>query len=818
MLRLPGLVALVVLSALTPSAHAQDAGTHPLAAKLDQIDSVLDTYQAEIQGQEAVQTPAEGSAAAADAQIQRLNADLAALAQQVQAADRREAAALARIAQATQDFVSDWRDLEPPSAQTGPVSGTPGTPPGTPTPPAPGPDGAAAPSIVPGGPEGQIEITPPVAEDRLDPAVTSPDPVASMPPRILTRPGAVFHDAPGGVAGAEVPVFSVLYVFAEATANQEPWLHVGHDPAGQPAGWIRKRSAQVWKNMLVMRYAPASERRRALFFRQPETIERLIMDFDYETLARDLYRRVETGAYDPKTLVAIEPERAVNQAANPYLMPILDWRDAEFDIGFETTLLELAGVNLETRTQGAQTAARLPGADPTGRTVTPDEMRIGLVFVIDTTRSMSPYIEQSKRFVTSVYERLGQAGLSDRFRFGLIGFRDNMGAAPGVDYVTRVYRDLGPAENMPAFSEQVTAMTISSASTQNWREDALAGLEDAISRMAWDQVDARLVFLITDASARDIGDPLARDPRVGTGTIVGLAEQNNIALFILHLQTEEARRLSRDTEGYDDHLRGQSQYARMQVTGNHIDTKYFRVVGQTEESFRRQLDGIADEVVQVLRTFQGGLTIQPARIDGSPQVGEELLLLSQAPDGLEINEDSGTVVSSVVVNEIFRAQQEYLGTREGTQAPAFYRAWAADRDLVDPRLRPFEVAVFMTRAQISDLAERLDEIVTRLDNKEAGYGEFFSTVRDRSGRAVVDPKIKVLLPAFLEGLPYRSKFLEMTQDMWEAMGAGQEDLLQEVRSKITLYRRLTSSREGWLNLSDRSAENQVYPLPLTLLP
>jgi len=676
--------------------------------------------------------------------------------------------------------------------------------------------GLAAPAPPP--PTPQEQVTPheqlPTPQGIEVHAATPP---VTTPPRVLTRPGAAFHNRPGGVPMGDVPVFSVLYVFEEADAEREPWLRVGPDPDGTPEGWIRKRHAQEWKNMLVMRYAPASDRHRALFFRRPETIRRLIEDFDFASLARRLYQQVETGTYDPETLVAIEPERSVNQAENPYLMPILDWIPAEFDSGFETTLLELAGVNLDTRPAEAGRDG-LPGNVSRHTEPSIENLRVGLVFVIDTTSSMGPHIEQTKRFVADIYERLARAGIADRFRFGLVGYRDNPDAASGVDYVTRIFRDLDPAADMRMFTDQVFDIEVSRASTQNWREDAFAGLEDAILHMSWDQVDARIVFLITDASARGVGDLLARDPAVGASTIVGLADQNDIALIILHMQTEQARRVSQQQEGYDDHIRGQTQYSRMQVTGNQIDTKYFQVSGETAERFEWQLRQVADKVIEKLRTFQTGQTIQQARLADAPQEEEELLLLSQSSEGMLITDDRAAVVSAAVVNEIFRAQQEYLGHVTGTKAPAFYRAWAADRDLVDPRFKPFEVSVFMTRAQISDLANRLDDIVARLDNKEAGFGEFFSTVRDRSGRVIVDPKIKFMLPSFLEELPYRSKFVELDQDTWEALGAGQEELLQEVRSKIALYRRMTSGRDGWLDLSDRSTESEVYPMPLRFLP
>ena len=91
----------------------------------------------------------------------------------------------------------------------------------------------------------------------------------------------------------------------------------------------------------------------------------------------------------------------------------------------------------------------------------------------------------------------------------------------------------------------------------------------------------------------------------------------------------------------------------------------------------------------------------------------------------------------------------------------------------------------MTRDQLSDLANRLEDIVARLSAKEMGMGDFFSSVQAQSGQAAVDPEFGSFLPAYLDELPYGSKFINLTPSLWDGLGQqGQRELLDEVQAKV----------------------------------
>ena len=183
------------------------------------------------------------------------------------------------------------------------------------------------------------------------------------------------------------------------------------------------------------------------------------------------------------------------------------------------------------------------------------------------------------------------------------------------------------------------------------------------------------------------------------------------------------------------------------------------------------------------------------------------------------SEFDAPLIAAAVAGELFRYQTEYLGARSGVEAPDFYRGWAVDKDIGNPDRRSLEVSVFVTRDQLSDLANRLGDIVTRLREKDLGMADFFSSVQAEAGSTAVDPSFGSFLPSYLDDLPYGSKFINMTPGTWNDLGqTSREQLLNEVTAKLASYNRIYATQDGWITLDERSTEDQVYPLPLRDLP
>lgn len=72
----------------------------------------------------------------------------------------------------------------------------------------------------------------------------------------------------------------------------------------------------------------------------------------------------------------------------------------------------------------------------------------------------------------------------------------------------------------------------------------------------------------------------------------------------------------------------------------------------------------------------------------------------------------------------------------------------------------------------------------------------------------------------LEGLPYQSRIMGLDQDTCTRMGVGQQQaLIDDVKSKITLYQHYHDDVDRWVQLNpDGAPGDAVYPIPLDVLP
>ena len=75
---------------------------------------------------------------------------------------------------------------------------------------------------------------------------------------------------------------------------------------------------------------------------------------------------------------------------------------------------------------------------------------------------------------------------------------------------------------------------------------------------------------------------------------------------------------------------------------------------------------------------------------------------------------------------------------------------------------------------------------------------------------------------YLEGLPYRSKVMNVSRDLWLSWSIGeQQSFLDEVEAKIRLYQQFHDDVDRWTVLGGAPGAgggDAVYPVPLSALP
>jgi serine/threonine-protein kinase PpkA len=772
--------------------------------------------------------------------IDEVAALLAVLVEQIAALDAFEAALSAREESLTSAelVVADAPPAEAPPADEPPAMADATTPEAT-EPDETGADTAATPDAsasddtdadVAANPDETAESS---ATDEASPvALREPLPDPDNPflfRRVITLPDAGMLTSAGSAEqGVVLPVFSVLYVFAESQANGTAWLEVGASLREDAQGWVRTDQVLPWSSMLVMQFAPRGQRSEVLFFEDDTPLSLMLNDPFSREEARAIHAALaaerQALAADPsyvpqwpQNLVAVEPAGAVSFGDRPYLLPILDWKSELIDGFTETTLLEVAAVPADAG--GGTIAERDEGSmavDANQLAALDGDFRVGVVFVIDTSVSMAPFIERTYQTVQSFYDAFSEIETASLVSYGLVGFRDNVDLDPeALEYVTRVFQPLDPAAPPAQVLTNLEQVNEAAASNLEFKEDGFAGVQVAIEQMDWSPFDARLIVLVTDASSREGDDPLAAFSGLTSEVLSERARSMGIVILPLHLLTPAGAQSQ-------DHAAAEDQYMRLSATGDVSVSKYFSFDATDATNFGLSLQTMARQIVRDVTTAAGGQLINQ---DATAGLDLEL--------GLDVGsastpEEDAADLAAVVSNELFRAQLESLGRVEGGVAPAFLSGWAADLDLNDPTITTLEVSVFLTRNQLSTLDKQLDLIVSAFRDGGADPETFFDNLQLLAASMATDPDavrnddrlaVQTIMPAFLANLPYRSQVMNLNRDRWSGLSVSDRQLfIEAIEAKRAIYQNIFDQTDLWIDFGAGDPGLEATPVRLNNLP
>lgn len=244
--------------------------------------------------------------------------------------------------------------------------------------------------------------------------------------RVLTRPGAQLVHQPGETAGTAVPALSQYYVYERRVVAGKEWLAVGATSRGQIDGWLGADASLPWKLQMALAFTNPAGRERTLLFAERQNVVDLLKAPDPGALVAPIRKTIETGGSDPR-VVSIEPATYIDIAKHFYLLPILQAEEVETAKGFRVRTLEVASVTAKKDDRSPAEAQAQP------QPVALRTFSSAIVFVIDSTISMGPYIERTRDAVKRVYDAIEQAGLARQARFGLVGFRSSTKAVPKLE-------------------------------------------------------------------------------------------------------------------------------------------------------------------------------------------------------------------------------------------------------------------------------------------------------------------------------------------------------------------------------------------------
>jgi serine/threonine-protein kinase PpkA len=616
--------------------------------------------------------------------------------------------------------------------------------------------------------------------------------------RVLSTPTCELKNNITDPTGKSVPAFSRYYVYERKNDNNQQWLKVGPDSYGKAIGWINNSCAVAWNMQMTLVFTNPVDRDPLLFFKDKAALTAIVDADKPEVLLKPI--RDTLKANKPASdVVAQEPKEFVDFKSNFYLLPILQGEEVMNGQGFYERVLEVASVSKQdslvknnTKLANGQTT------DDSTNQVAP--FKAAIVFVIDSTISMDPYISRTKEAVTRVYQHIEKENLQDQVKFGLVSFRSSLKASDKLEFVSKLFADPNKVKDKEDFKQLSASLKQASVSTAYFAEDSYAGVAQALNDINWNSFGARYMILITDASAIP-GDDKLSSTGMDAAQLRLEAQHKGVAIYALHLKTPS---------GEKDHQIAATQYSDLTYNDFIHKSLYYPVNAGDVHQFGQKVDLLAKALSeQVKLAYKGEASVGNAlnAKDDNSDMLKDALLLSKA------------------------MQLAYLGDTKGTKAPTVFKAWIADKDFVKPTIPTAEPRILLTKSQLSDLSDIVSKIANAANDGLISADDMFSQLRSVAAAMGQDPsKLKSdsvtkiadlgLLGEYLDNIPYKSDVTGLDQDTWKSMsGLEQEKFIRNLNSKIRYYQKCNADVDRWISLAEGSDPREnVYPIPLEMLP
>ncbi|WP_245590049.1 vWA domain-containing protein [Desulfonatronum lacustre] len=632
--------------------------------------------------------------------------------------------------------------------------------------------------------------------------------------RVLPRPFSHIYALPqadaDGIVSANIPAFRPLYVFERKDLDlrdapaPKGWYRVGPS-SKESIGWMQAQDVMEWRQALLVSYTHPGGllegRNPVLMFHDAQPLRDLLDSFDMGDQAKTLYQRIDADDI-PEEIISMEPKRFVDITEQFYILPILQWEQTQI-MGDDVRLLQLAAAVPSQR--GADTLADDAYRDQaakdrgSGEGARLEDIQVDIVFVIDTTRSMQPFIDMTKVAVSNMVRSFSE-DTSERFRFGLVGFRDDIKTIPYLEYTAKNFTpQLVEGPTMVRLMEEEFRAT--EVGSLDYAEEVFAGVDLAL-RSDWRKDALKIIILIGDASSHPKGH-LQNVTGKDESDLRLEADDARVHLTAIHLKFPPAA---------EDHPISEPQFLKLSQVRGLNDSSYIAINASKEDEYQAMVDDTVREINALLNKAVGVDTATEPEM--SPTLTPE-----QAAAAQQGREAITKVWEAALV--------EYIG--KAATPPKDITAWVLDRDLVHTADRALDVRILITRDQLSSLALALDQVVQALMRAEITQARFFESLQSVAGQTMKRPEDLAqaeqladsgLLPSFISSLPYQSDILALSDEMFAGMTADQRSQLEwNILAKLEQYRAINEQVDAWFRLNDTDPDQDlVYPLHLDYLP
>ena len=665
----------------------------------------------------------------------------------------------------------------------------------------------------------------------------------TLPLRVLSRAFSNIYkgpDANSGTVHENVPAFESYYVYSKKAGNgdldKDGWYEVGSDTRGTVLGWMSSKDVFEWKQTMCLAYTHPEGRWPVLMFDKKEGVEKLtkMPEAERKENVEKLYLDIAAGELTPDfPVVTIEPKKAIDIAKEFYLLPILEFSEIELN-NREARILKLAAVTKESADARQSSDIRtnkdfLREANLGKDEVSPETLEklgVDIVWVMDTTNSMKPYIDRTLKVVEEASKRLAQnTELARSLRFGIWGYRDSM-SIPDIGYNVKNYTP--SLQSIEQFVPVLKNVDVATAGSEGYAEDMFSGVHGALDKTAWTPDAIRLVVLVGDAPAHEVGHKWNATGQ-NQETLRAIANDRSISIFAIHIKDPEA-------EQY--HATAMEQMQLLGANkGQEGGPAYYSTASTDLVGFENVTKDVTNAVIEFLSEAKKKKNLPVV----SPQGGKNLDMTATVskPSGANLDLfkeesanplDSSAPLTKSMGNAALKAAfVEWVGSQTGAQAPRDVVAWVTDKDLLTTDTQSLEVRLLITKGQLDSLRETLKAILEAGRKGQTGGEDFFSSLQAAAATTARDPEMikqakslvqTGLVPEFLAGLPYKSRIMDMNNELWSSWSVDEQDrFLADVEARIMAYETIHDSPEGWVQLNKQDEPGDyVYPITLDLLP
>lgn len=328
---------------------------------------------------------------------------------------------------------------------------------------------------------------------------------------IIKSDNAYASNEPGGASnGKKLPLYFCYYIFDKQDMDGETFMkgktyyEVGDTSWKESIkGWVDAENCVYWPTKLGVRVIRPenSENRRILIFQSKEDLIRHLRGEDVKSIAATEYD------YNYQPFMAWPTLLTEN-------VKIGD-RMYELD-----KIAVLAKVSKNTTLSVQHIEPSLSKQDKEKqREILSGVKMLDVVFVIDSTKSMGPYILEAKKAAISVADKLRNCEYQPDIMFGLVEYRDFVDQIGFPKDGSMLPYKVYSLAKFDDFYRNIREVREAKISSDNYPEAVLEGLDAAIHRIGWrgKNLSERLIILIGDNSCKQ--RPVATNGHVHQFTV-----------------------------------------------------------------------------------------------------------------------------------------------------------------------------------------------------------------------------------------------------------------------------------------------------------